>query len=126
MASVTIEIGDQYTDRGDPSSYDFQIGDLTEDGAWHDMDLSAIVPEGAKFVVMHFILTGNATALDFALREKGNTNEINTVDACTQATACAGHMEGVVKLDSNRVIEYKATTSANWTSIDVHVRGWTT
>ncbi len=113
-----------YVDRGDPGVVDKSIGDFTLDGNWYDLDLSAIVPAGAKVIHIRFVLTGNANGLAFKLEEKGNTNHINILDGCTQAADCAMHKDGFVTCDSNRVISYAGSPSVNWSNILLVVRGW--
>jgi len=48
-----------FEDRGDPAVYDYDKNDLTKDGAWHDLDLSGIVPENAKAVFIIGHVQGN-------------------------------------------------------------------
>jgi len=41
-----------FVDRGDPASVDFVYTDLTRDGAWHELDISAFIPAIARGVLI--------------------------------------------------------------------------
>ena len=113
-----------FVDRGDPASADFAHGGLTIDTAYHGLDLSSIVPAGAKAVLLRCSL-GNATAgVYIAFRENGNNNGIN-IDRWVTAVASGPGMyhSFVVACDANRVIEYAVQNSGSW-SIGITVGGW--
>ncbi len=114
-----------YVDRGDPAAYDFAIGDLTIDGAWHDLDLSALVAAGAKAVLLIGHLQGAAIDWKINFRKKGNTNEINHSDMETIRANVTRHRSSIVALDVNRVIQYNADNQA-WAALELGVRGWWT
>lgn len=40
----------EYVDRGDSTNWDFVQTDFIQDGVWHDLDLSSIIPEGTRVV----------------------------------------------------------------------------
>jgi len=112
-----------YVDRGDPAAYDYAKEDLSKDGAWHDLDLSGIVPAGAKavFIIGHVQGAGADWAIMF--RKKGNTNEINHGGMETLRANVERHRSSTVALSTARVIQYKADNQA-WTTLDLCVRGW--
>ena len=114
-----------YVDRGDPAAYDYAKTDLTLDGAWHDLNLSALVAIGAKavFIIGHVLGAGAEWAIIF--RKKGNTNEINHGGMQTLRANVTRHRSSIVALDSDRVIQYKADNQA-WTTLDLAIRGWWT
>jgi len=114
-----------YVDRGDPSSYDYAKEDLTIDGAWHDMDLSGIVPAGAKAVFIIGHLQGNGADWTIMFRKKGNVNEVNHGGMETLRANVERHRSSIIALDTNRVIQYKVDNQA-WTTLDLAVRGWWT
>ena len=116
---------EMFVDRGDPAAYDKIKTGLTIDGAWHDWDLSSIVPAGAKAVLLRGEIEGNTIYWRIFFREKGNTNEIN---ACAMETIRANIprcRSMICAVDSNRILQYKADNQA-WTTLNLVVRGWWT
>lgn len=113
-----------FVDRGDPSVVDFDEGDLTTDGAWHDLDLSSIVPSGATAVALRVVLTDDAGQY-IQFRKNGDSNDVAHPSVRTQVNAVAVIHQITVFCDSDQVIEYR-TTSATWAQIDVTVYGWIT
>jgi len=124
-AILSIDIGKApvYVDRGDPADYDYAKEDLTIDGAWHDMDLSAIVSEKAKAVFIIGHLEGAAVDWHIMFRKKGNVNEIVHGGMETLRAGVERHRSSIVALDDNRVIQYKIDDEA-WTTLDLAVKGW--
>lgn len=116
---------EMYVDRGDPASYDYAKTDLTIDGAWHDLDLKAIVPAGAKAVLIVGHVEGNAVDWTIKFRKKGNTNEVNHGGMETLRAQVERCRMMICSIDANRVLEYNADNQA-WTTLDLAVRGWWT
>jgi len=114
-----------YVDRGDPAAMDYVKTDLTIDGAWHDLNLSAIVPAGAKAVLLRTSLQSGAATDKIRYRKNGNTNEINACGCESLRANVARTRLGVTAIDANRVIEYNADNIA-WTTLELVVRGWWT
>lgn len=116
---------EMYVDRGDPATYDYAKEDLTDDGAWHDLDLSHIIPKGAAaaFIIGH--LEGPNVDWAIMFRKKGNVNEVNHGGMETIRAGAERHRSSIVALDVNRVIQYKIDDE-NWTTLDLAVRGWWT
>ena len=112
----------QFVDRGDPSTIDFDEGDLTLDGTWNDLDLSSIVPAGAIQVLIRLQLTDDAAGSYIGFRENGKTNAVNLIYARTQVALVTTDNQVLIPLDSNRVIEYRA--SVGFDSIDIVIMGW--
>ena len=116
---------DMYVDRGDPAAYDFAIGDLTIDGAWHDLDLSSIIPIAAKGVYLMGMVEGANVNWNIMFRKKGNTNAINHEMFSTLRAGIERHRSGVIAVGTDRKIEYMADNQA-WTTLSLVVRGWWT
>lgn len=124
LASVGSILGlAGYNDRGDPAAFDFQVGDLTKDGAWHDLDLSGILPAGARAVHLRISIISVATGQVVKFRENGNANEINIARAKVVSNSFSMEYDIIVALDPAGVIEYWATNAA-WAQIDICVAGW--
>ena len=116
---------DMFVDRGDPATHDFTKIDLTIDGAWHALDISAIVPKTAQAVLWRGQVQGAGADWMVLFRKYGNTNDINvccleTLRAnITRCRLCVG------AIDHNQKIEYKIDNEV-WTVINLTVRGWWT
>lgn len=74
---ITYPRGLRYVSRGDLAANDFSGFDLAQDGAWHTLNLSTIVPASAKLVLVRF--GGYSTSLGeaFNVKAAGYTNNIN-------------------------------------------------
>ncbi len=114
---------EMYVDRGDPANYDFEIGDFTQDNAWHTLSLAALIPLSAKAVLLDADFNNNTANRHIALRKNGQTYEKNHSEVHTRIAAQDDHALMVVSPDGNRLIEYKVAT-AGWQTIAMTVRGW--
>ena len=113
-----------YVDRGDPATSDFEVGDFTTDAAYHDMDLSSIVPAGAVAVLLMIKLQDEDAAGSWLFfRKNGNTNSSAVAALRTQAVNISNDNTAIVSCDSNRVIEYMAA-NVTWSVIRITVMGW--
>jgi hypothetical protein len=113
----------QFVDRGDPSAWDFVLTDLITDGAWHDMDLSAIVPANAIAAVLDVTYSEGAAGNYILFRKKGNVNEINMGVTRVQVPNVVNDSCLIVALSSDGKIQY-LTTNTTFTVINILVRGW--
>ncbi|GAH46609.1 unnamed protein product [marine sediment metagenome] len=123
ILSADIGKAPGFVDRGDPAVYDYAKEDLTIDGAWHDLDLSHIVPEKAKAVFMLGHLQGNDIDWHIMFRKKGNVNEVVHGGMETIRANIERHRSSIVALDANRKIQYKVDDE-NWDTLDLAVKGW--
>jgi len=114
---------DHYVDRGDPAAYDFAVGDFTTDGTWNDLDLSGIVPAGAKAVHLFMVLVDDAAGSLLLFRKKGNTSIFNVAGGSTQVVGVDFDCDIIVSCDANRVIGYYGSNLA-FTTINLVVKGW--
>ena len=104
-----------FIDRGDPAVVDYGIADFTKDGFWYDLDLSAIVPAGATAVLLRVQYTAFAVGRYVKFRENGNANNTNASNIYAQAANVELWNDCVIRLDSNRVIEYQFAAIQNKT-----------
>lgn len=116
-----------WEDRGDPATVDFDTGDFTKDGNWHTVDLSSIVPAGAKLVLLRTAVATSTLSASrvFDFRKNGNTNDKNAAQGYTQVTSAtiADKNDHWVTPDANRVIEYRLNSGA-YEIADLTVGGW--
>lgn len=117
----------RWYDRGDPSAADFDVGDLTADGNWHDMDLSSIAPAGCYLVLLRTSVASTSLSAPrpFDIRKKGNSNALNMAAGLTQVTdaTISDNNDHWVTPDSNRVVEYRLN-SGTYSIASVTVGGW--
>jgi len=113
-----------FFDRGNADSYDFSLADFTTDGEWHDLDLSAILPSGAKCVIFWVQINDDATSSWICFRKKGSLSVYNQGVCRTQVANVWCDAQMTIPCDSNRVIEYSAIDRI-FTGIYLIVNGWT-
>lgn len=112
-----------YHDRGDPATVDFETADFTTDNTWRDLDLSAIVPAGAKAVHFWTAIKDDAVSSDMRYRKNGNTSSVNMAQVTTQVANVTRNADITVACDTNRIIEYRGD-NLTFTDIVLIVRGW--
>ena len=112
-----------YVNRGDPAAADFDVGDLTTNGTAQDLDLSSIVPAGAKAVYIRLVLMDDAAGSYIQFRKNGNSNWQSAPSIRTQVSGVTMDGQLIVPCDSSRVVEYRATNTT-FTTINIIVSGW--
>ena len=111
-----------FVDRGDTTLPDWDHLTLTLDNAWHELDLSAIVPANATAVSILCIMNGDAVGRRISLRKSGNANEGNMSIRTTNVANTVGQHDMVVAASANQIIDYKITTG--WNILILVVKGW--
>lgn len=115
--------GGGWVDRGDPATDDITLASLLADNSWHDLDLSAIVPVGAK--IIRLLLRSNpgtSSARKIYFRKNGNSNTYS-ITGVEHETEWHYKMTVVdVFCDSNRIIEYLVSGTMN--TLTIVVIGW--
>lgn len=114
-----------YVDRGDTGSYDFEIGDLTMDGTYRDLDISGIIPAGTVAVELAVGVTPTTLPAQLLIRQKGYTGNRNFwIVKCLVATLTHENRFFVTP-NSNRLLEYHGTSlGGGWTNVNIVVCGW--
>jgi len=122
---VIAEIGIPpcFIDRGDPTIWDYTKAHFTTDGAWHEFDLSAIVPAGAVAVLFLLRIQDDATDSYYCFRRNGNTRTYNCSRGGTWVANVFGYADHVCPLSSDRKIDY-LFKNVVFTNIDFVVKGW--
>jgi len=108
-----------FVKRGDVNK-DYDQTDLTIDGNWHDLDLSAIVGSSAKAALLRVTVNDNTLNNQIALKQKGYTYVQAEVRAFVTNVTIARHV--TIGLDSDQKLSYNATSGTNYISITV--LGW--
>lgn len=114
--------GITFKSRGDIASGDWAIGDLTRDGAWHDLDCSAKIRAGAKLVRLRISIVHDSAGAVASFRKKGYTNNINIVEVATGEAGITCRCVRDIEVDSDGVAQYKFTAN-NWSSIALTILG---
>jgi hypothetical protein len=110
--------------RGEFTSHDFTLANLTTDATWRELDLSGIVPSGTKFVYIKVTLEDDAADSILILKKLGTgASNKNSVSCRTMVANISNYIIFFVGCDSNRKIEYYATNVV-WTAIYINVLGW--
>ena len=115
--SSALVIRPQYT------TEDFTLPDFNNNNAWHDLDLSGIVPDKAYAVIVNLRLLAVSAAESTRWRRKGSTTEFGAVKAGTAPLADFRWHQLIIACDSNRVIQYR-NIAGGWTTMDFNVYGW--
>ena len=106
------------TKRSD-AEYDFIETDLTKDAAWHDMDLSGVLPEGTEGFFMRIAFKNTAPVQVFQVCKKGdNKTKVSNLHSVSTPVADTYVVFdiGPVFVDANREIEYFAHATT-WTEL---------
>lgn len=122
---VLLDNFHRVVDRGDPAAYDFTTpGDFADEpyNSWYDLDLSGTVPAGATWVKLRVIFKHATVGAYIQFRENGNSNTYNTLQGTAGVANVYCDINGDVRLDSSRVIEYRLHSAA--TQVSVVIRGW--
>ena len=112
-----------FVDRGDPTGWDLDHTGMVADSAWHDWDLSAIVPDGAVAVLLGVHIANTSATQSLMFRKNGNVNNFNIAEARTQVATVYNDTDVIVACDQNRVIEYWLALGGTWL-VYLTVRGW--
>ncbi len=111
------------TDRGEYNAWDYQIGDLTTDGTWNDLDLSAIVGAAVRLVCIR-IQWASANSGDYMeMRTKYGATVKNQTSRRTQVAASTQESDVYVLTDSAGKIEV-VFANAVFTTIRLCIRHW--
>ena len=111
-----------FVSRGDPSTYDRTETTLTEDAAWHNLDLSAVVPTGAKSILFKAYAKSGSAGAYMYLRPTGSTNSYAAGVVYTQVANIYSFEIMGVPCDSSQDVQYYVTT--NMTAEGLVVMGW--
>lgn len=120
---TSLEGKSQVVDGGNPLGWHYNIGDFTTDGSYHDLDLSAYVPVGAKFVLLRVNLLNSTANKACAFRKNGISQVYNNDYIYCQVAWVSYSQNVIVAVDDDRVIEY-AFASGGWSQIDISIAGW--
>lgn len=117
--------GGTFVYRGNSGGEDFDAADLTADAAFHTLDLSAIVPAGAKAVLLGVLLdpasTSNAV---LSFLHGDSTDTVSDIRIVARSGASDGGAI-IVPLNDSREIQYSAS-NVSYDLIRITIHGWWT
>ena len=114
--------GSTFVDRGDPVTYDWTIGDLTANDAWHELVCSGIVPAGAKAILLLVLIRDDSAGQDIHFRKYGNTNSINRAYMRTQVANIYMSNTFVIPCSTSQSLEYMISTGMD--AVYICIMGW--
>lgn len=107
----------------DPVAWEFELTGLIEDDAWHDLDLSALLPPSAVSVIMSIEFAASSAGVDIKFRKNGLSNVFDSQQLRNQVANIIIKTQMVVNCDTSRVIEY-ILDSPNTTIVNIAITGW--
>jgi len=119
----TRPAGVKYVDRGDPENYDFVYTDLIRDGAFHDLDLSGIIPKGRPLLIVRLSLRTGTGIGSVWFKPKGMTYDKNSSTVYTQLQDVIYSLDISVYPNADGFIEYYVSGDV-FNIINIIVRGW--
>jgi len=120
-ARVSATMG--YRDRGNCGGPDHHLATLVRDNAWHDLDLSAIVPDGANCIAFNLRLRAAVTGKTFRLRNKAVTTEEPRAMTSVYPAGLNCWFDMFIGCNADRVIQYRMSTDP-WLNVELTVKGW--
>jgi len=109
--------------RGGASAFDYT--NFTFDSSWHDLDLSAIVPQGARKVTIYGAVIDDTAGQQFRMRNNATTGSYVEAAWTVQVSGVIVTYAQEVYCDENRVIEYKCDPNlSNNSLLGFTVIGW--
>jgi len=119
----SIGVPPVFIDRGDYVLNDFENGDFTIDGNWHELDLSGIIPEGTSAVVIRCGFHCDFVSWMFKVRKAGTTSLLRTSVGIQNVAGVKNSPNPTIGVSSSRKIEYNFEPAANL-AVGILVRGW--
>ena len=99
------------------------MSDFTTDATWNDLDCSAKVPAGARFIIFRVQVYDGSINQVFCMRKNGNSNAFNVACVRTQVANQYNDATFIIPCDKNRVVEYMGSNTT-FSYIYVTILGW--
>jgi hypothetical protein len=113
-----------YVNRGSTNNYDFLKTDLTIDGLEHTIDMSGLIPAGAKAVQLAVVYDNNTVGQYFSLQTATGILEKNKIFFPVHVASQAHWLEDLLALPTDRILYYYASNAGTWGSLSIVIRGW--
>jgi len=115
--------GDVTVYRGNVTEADWEAADLTIDDAYHDLDLSSVVPVGTTHVQMVVQGLSADITMAFQLKEKDSTNAVVARNMNIRVTVKPYMRETWLAVNADRIVEYNSTVGT-WLMLRLTVTAW--
>lgn len=115
--------GVKFYSRGDPASFDFGQGDLSTDGNWHTLDLSAIIPIGKPVVRLFVQLNDDTLGTSVKFRSTNIVNNINMTHLNVRIVNQDLNYRVMIQADADGKISYW-TSAIAFSKLNIAVCGW--
>lgn len=112
-----------YIDRGAFGPNDFTQADLIQDGTWRELDFSAIVPDGATAINLHWTAQDAAIGKILYIRPAGDTTTIGTCMIRSQVANLGYGAYTPMSISADRKVEYRCA-APGYTILTFKIRGW--
>lgn len=115
--------GYEYVERR-TAAWDKTLVDFTIDGTWkvNGLDLSGIVPVGAKAVILKLNLLDDAATTNFVIRTSA-VAAVNSLTLTMQVANIGMDVTAILPIDADRLFDYVGTNVV-FTGINLVVVGW--
>jgi len=118
--------------RGNASDVDFELSDLTLDAGEYNLDLSSIIPSGAKYALLHIDSTtetnavGDGGLVSFYKDASSGENRSTVGDRCSNTSVPGlAYADIWVSLQTARLIRYSgAEFGSGFATFNITVGGW--
>ena len=114
--------GLRYVHRGTLVAWDYNQSTLIQDGAWHTLDLSAIIPANAKLVDLGLGASASAAGCYFRVMKTGAMSGYGAVNVIPQVPNIIIDTEAIVDCTGQQV-DY-LISEAVFTTLRFCVIGW--
>ncbi|MFZ2147459.1 MAG: hypothetical protein WAV28_09575 [Sedimentisphaerales bacterium] len=124
--TVPVVRDDMYVERTGYANYDFDDDFWTKDGAWNELDLSAIVPAGASAIAVHSRCKASAINLNSVVffRMSGQADIVATCKLRPQVIDVSLAALFVIGMPTNRKLEYRIIAAGMIYDLYFTVKGW--
>ena len=116
------EKGHRFYGRGGIAAV-FSLASLTTDGAYHDLDLSLIIPNGTVAVLLRVALIDDAAGSYILFRKEGDANVDRVMVVRSQVANVWNEGDGIMPIGESKKLQY-ATSNLTFSDMLIVVKGW--
>lgn len=120
--NITRSPGLKYVHRAETAGYDYDQTSLTQDSAWHTLNIAAIVPANAKLVLLRIGASHASAGRYFRVARVGDTGNFACANVATQVANIINEQTSLI-VCTGQQIAYWATTGT-FVSLRLLVLGW--
>ena len=112
-----------YVTRAVLEDYDYEHTDLDTDAAWHDLDLTGIIPVEAKVVFIHVKLRAATVGSFIGFKPAGDSAHYGQMQAHINVANKDIHGYFTIPLRGTGIVQYQAS-NVTWTFLRTIITGW--